>query len=992
MLSYHISFESPWYLTLLALVPLLWWWSFRSLAALGRGRRLTAILLRSVVLVLLILAMAEVRMVRLSDRLTVIYLLDQSLSIPAQRRRAMIEYVNGAIRKHRKNKDRVGVIVFGRDAAIEIPPFDDDVQMAPMIESLLDPGYTNLAGAMKLAQASFPEDAAKRIVILSDGNENLGDAAEQGRGLSASGVGVDVMPIRYSDRAEVIVERLVMPADVRRGQPFDLKAVLTNTTQPTAERTGTVKGRWVLSQLVGDRSVVLGEEQVSLPPGKKVFSIRQQIDNPDFYTYEARFIPDRPEDDAMPQNNRATAFTHIRGRGRVLVIEDYENRGQFDQFVRALGRQNLEVTVQPSNQLFASLAELQPFDTVVLADVPRSTNQQVSFTDSQIEMLVRNTQQMGAGLVMLGGPNSFGAGGWTNTELEKAMPVDFQIKSAKVVPTGALMLVIDASSSMTGQKIEMSKAAAIAAVRVLGPRDYVGVVAFNSTARWVVRIRPARSPGAIARRIARLSASGGTNLHPGLMQGYTALSRVEAAVKHMIVLTDGQTHGSDYPALARQIRGKNITISSVAVGTDAAVPLLEAIAAGGGGKFYRVTNPRALPRIFMKEARRVARPLVYESKVGIRPQVKYPHEMIGRIDSFPPINGFVLTSRKDNPLVEVALVSPKPVGERNCTILAGWTYGLGKTVAFTSDTGARWTTQWTNWKNYDKLFGQIVRWSMRPVDRSGKFAVATDVEGGRVRVVVTALDKDDEFLNFLNITATAVGPDLKPVDLRMSQTAPGRYVGDFPADNSGSYFILISPGAGQAPIRTGVSVPYSDEFRDREANEALLSELARMIPKGGSAGLVIEAPEGSQTIEPLLAVNTFRHDLPKATSSQDVWYYLVLVAGCLFFFDVFVRRVQVGFAWVPALVGRVRGRRKQPAQTETIERLQSRKAEVTDQLDQLRAGARFETPSETTTDVEIPTGRPAAKPAITPEEKPEEDSYTERLLRAKKQVWKNRKS
>lgn len=156
MFNYHAAFESPWYLLLLVLVPVVVWLSFRGLVALGTGRRIAALGLRSLVLVLFILAIAEIQMVRISEKLTVIYLLDQSLSIPVERRRAMIEYVNAATDKHRKRDDSVGVIVFGRDAAIEVPPFDDDLQMMPSIESLLDPEYTDLARAMHWPRPPFP--------------------------------------------------------------------------------------------------------------------------------------------------------------------------------------------------------------------------------------------------------------------------------------------------------------------------------------------------------------------------------------------------------------------------------------------------------------------------------------------------------------------------------------------------------------------------------------------------------------------------------------------------------------------------------------------------------------------------------------------------------------------------------------------------------------------------------------------------------------------
>ena len=298
------------------------------------------------------------------------------------------------------------------------------------------------------------------------------------------------------------------------------------------------------------------------------------------------------------------------------------------------------------------------------------------------------------------------------------------------------------------------------------------------------------------------------------------------------------------------------------------------------------------------------------------------------------------------------MTSPQPAGEENNTLLAGWTYGLGKAVAFTSDAGARWAAAWTGQPAYDKLFGQMVRWSMRPAGGSGKFSVATDVADGQVRVVVNALDKNDEFLNFLNMNATAVGPDMKPIPMRIEQTSPGRYVGTLPARDAGSYFLMISPGAGQAPIRAGVTVPYSDEFRERTPNDALLDQLAAIVPKGGHAGKVIELPEH---VRKDLAAEGRR--IPTATicprppAARTPGTTSCSLACCLLFADVFWRRVHVNFAWVPPLAGRARDwvlrRTPKPAAPEFIERLRSRKAEVSGQLDQLRAAARFEPTSPT---------------------------------------------
>jgi hypothetical protein len=506
-------------------------------------------------------------------------------------------------------------------------------------------------------------------------------------------------------------------------------------------------------------------------------------------------------------------------------------------------------------------------------------------------------------------------------------------------------------------------------------------------------------------------------------QGFAGLQNKQVAVKHMIVLSDGDPDPPLAATVAR-LRAMGVTISTVAVDAHgtAESQKLSQLAVAGNGTYYSVkksTNPvKTLPRIFQKEARRVSRPVLYDPHSSFPVKQVSQHAMMSGISELPPIKGYVLTSRKEKELVETVLLATKPGGEDNTTILAGWNYGLGHAVAFTTDAGLQWTPDWAGNAASDKLFTQIIGWSMRPSGGSGRLTATFEPLEGKMRVAVSALDDKNDFLNFLTMTGTAVGPDLKKtLDVEFEQTAPGRYVGTFPVHEPGSYFVTVNPGRGMALLRTGVSVPYSDEFRDRGANDALLTQLAGVQPKDGPPGVLIEnrgeprpaAKEagpanqpGSAPEENLLAFNTFRHDLPKATSSQEAWHWLILVAGCVFLGDVFVRRVNVNFGWLPPLLGRFRDfilrRQPAPAQSEYIERLKSRKAEVAGHLDQLRAATRFELPSQAPTGVPpvdeltlpaAPDPRPPAPPSM-PETKNEEETYTERLLKAKKKAWEER--
>ena len=1011
MFEHGFAFDSVGYLALLALLPIMWWLSFNSLAGLGRWRRIAVLTLRSLVLTIIVLALADMQYQRRSDQLTVVYLLDQSLSIPVDQRQAMIDYVNDSIEEHfeaDENRNRYAVIVFGRDASVEMPLVNAKIPLSSMVETILDPEYTDIATAIQRAQAMFPYDSAKRVVLVTDGNQNVADAQREARSAAASGVSIDVIPVMLSARSEVSVEKVDLPASARKGQPFEMRVVLRNDAPEGSNQT--IPGKLVIKR--NDDFIV--EQEIEVPPGRRVFTIPDEIYQPDFYTYEARFSPLDSQSDGMTQNNQASAFTHVRGKGSVLLIENWDTPGQFDYLIERLRDEEIEVTVRPSDQPFTSLAELQRFDTVVLANVSRSTGTSgdnvSSFSDEQIQMLVRNTREMGCGLVMMGGPDTFGAGGWTNTELEKAMPVDFEIKSAKVSPVGALVLMMHAGEMPKANYWQ--KRIASESIKMLGSRDYCGMVfEWGGTDQWlwgrsqggIIRVGPNRKK--MLGRVQQMTIGDMPAFDPGLKMAAISFGKLpDAAVKHMIIISDGDptpASASTLNSLAKQ----GVKVSTVAVGSHGTIGSseMQRIAKVTGGKYYVVKSANALPKIYQKETRQIARPLVYEPKSPVQPAVVSQHEIVEGLEGgLPPISGFVLTTIKENPLVEVIARSPLPLEERNATVLASWTYGAGKAVALTTDAGNRWANSWTEWDNYDKLFSQMIRWSMRPTNDMGNFSVATNVKDGKTQVIITALDQDEQFLNDLSMSGTVVSPTMQSIDLQIEQTAPGRYVGEFASEESGTYLIGVNPGGDHASIRTGVNVGYSAEYRDIETNLPLLETLASLPAKDGPPGNFVQAGLDGEDRNELLASNPFRRDLAPAIANQPIWPWLLIIGSCVFFTDVFVRRVQIQFDWFMPMLARARDyllRRESAAPVqETMSRLRTKKKEIGEQLDRGRTSARFE-PSEAASD-ETPTvtvtPTPKAKPqrpqqsAEEPEERPAQESYTERLLKAKRKVWDER--
>ena len=1024
--NFQFGFQYPWMLLLLAIIPWAWWIGSRSLAGLGPTRKWLALILRSAVLLLIILALAGVQWIWVSDRQTVIYLLDQSDSIPLPKRQLMLRYAIESVKKFRRENrfDRAGLILFGREASIEIPPLDENLPPLSKPESNFGKAdATNLEGALKLAAATFLEDSAKRIVILTDGNQTLGSAQPAAKRLAESGIGIDVVPVRLDSNSEVLVEKIDIPGYVRQGQTVDARVVI-NRFQSAGEAPKDIAGRLRVVRRIGSQSEVLADSPYTLDREVNVVPIPHKIDQTAGYTYEAEFIADDQSEDTIPQNNRATAFTYARGRARVMLIEDANNIGNYNEFIEALGRNDIEVDVRNTANLFSSLVELQSYDSVIIAGVPRtsgeSMDQLASITDEQIEMLVKSAQQFGTGILMLGGPEAFGAGGWTNTKLEEAMPVNFSVKNPKLNAVGALAMVMHASEMAEGN--HWQKVIGKSALEALGPQDYCGVIQYDMVGdKWLWGsptqglMKVQGNKNMMRSRMSRMVPGDMPDFDSSLKLAIGSLSTVPAAIKHMIVISDGDPTPAS-PGVLNAFKKNQIKITTVAVGAHGVVGTteLKRIATSTGGNYYIVNNASALPKIFMREARRVTRPLVYEPEGGVSPVRQLPnHEILSGITGdLPNLRGFVLTDRKDSPLVEVPLLGAKPADEQNASILATWNYGLGRTAVFTSDGGKRWAGDWIGSPYYDQFFSQLVRWTMKPQSDSANYSLATQIKDGRVQIIVNATDKEDRTLNFLEMNATAVGPNLEPISLPLKQQAPGRYVGEFTPEEAGSYMLSVLPGVGKPALTTGVTVPFSDEYRIRQANMRLIEQIASNEPTGGKAGQVLPelAPEN---LNDLLGVDTFRAGIPPAKSLKDIWPLVVLSGATLFFADVFVRRVSVDLGLPLRKLAAFMTKRKWSAEDQsrqaTLERLRTSKSKVSDEIGRQRSNTSLQETLEPTDSpaissevsaassfgrqIESSTKSPSARPTDennknSKSSSPDSENYTSRLLEAKRKAQK----
>lgn len=1024
--------------------------SQKRLPTLNPGRRWVAIGLRCFLLVLLALAVSDPRFRQGNDTVTVLFVVDRSLSVPDfepdardagknERWRRVQKFIKGAVeqRGDAHKRDQYGLILFGRYPRLELPPSNVQKYRYTETPGALDRNYTDIGAALKLALASFPEGTGRRIVLISDGNENLGNAVEQARLAEQNGVQIDVLPLApgYRNETEVLVQSVEAPPMTEQGARFPVR-VLIRSYNPNP-----VIADVSLERIVGEatKKVEPPEPAKGLEPGQ--FIIRPGLNSVIFpppaerpvgsYSYiakvEPRWVIKNGQKVEAPKGflENKTASTHVLavGQRQVLLVEG--EAGEHDYLhgqLAALGEKAQFTVKRVTAAKLAALDKEQlgrfllDFDCVILANVPAD-----ALTEDQQEMIRSNTHNQGCGLVMIGGDNSFGAGGWQATPVEKALPVDCDIKSAKVEQPGGLVLIFHASEA--DQQNGWQKAIGKLAIKKLGPADFAGVLEYDGRGgdgtNWQVpfqKVGDAREQ--MLKLIDTMAPGDMPDCNPSFNKAYDALTKVEDNLgkKHIIFISDGDHWRAD-PAILRRLAAKSISCSTVLVtthGNDEGVAANMQSAVVKPGKFYPVTDPKQLPEIYTKEARLVSQSFIYK-----QPFTPKTEQKVGPADKLPDqleqLHGFVRTTPKPGPSVVRAIQGPAPPGQE-FPVLAFWQYGLGRSVAFTSDARSNprekrlgWDKEWAGSKMYRPFWERLVEWSLRATE-SGALTMTTEFRDGKVKVIIEARDKQDPAkpltdLRFAGGVTTPSGRVEDAPKLKFEQKNSGRYEAEFKADEAGAYFITAQPRRtvirnGKEveeaidTVRAGVTVPYSPEFADLESNAPLLDELSRIT--GGQE----YADEDAALTRVARAAEVFRAGPPQMRSVQPFWHWLLLLAGFVLVLDVAVRRIAIepeaGVAVVRKYWGRLRGEVPQAAVATVPDRMQM-PPEVAD----TRASARFEAgdapvvaPSgaDDATAAPSPAGPAAAAPppGVAPEKEGEPADFASRLMRAKKKVWEDR--
>jgi Ca-activated chloride channel family protein len=853
-----LTFTNPFALWLLLLLPIIVLIGWLGIVYLPRQVRNAAVVVRVLITTALILALAQPVLHQSSNLLSVIYVVDRSASATFNGASVADQWVKQAMAQAGPN-DHVGEVDFGANAVVT-KPLGVKATVTPI--PTVDPSSTNLAAALHLATSLFPPTGAHRIVVLSDGQANVGDVQAEARQDSTRDVQIDIVPVSPpSSLHEVLIRSVSAPPYLRVGQHFDLSTDVYSTSKTSGTLTLFRDGQ------------AINQGQVNLTPGDNRFTVSLDAKDEGFHSYAAVI---QSVDDTYSQNNQAFTYTVVKPAGKIAVVA--ANPQDANALVGALKNSGLSVDLLAPRAIPPSLNAVKGYDSIVVVNTPAT-----DFTLDQMKTLAGFAHDLGHGLVVIGGEQSYGLGKYDGTPLGDALPVNGTVPGNVDNGKVALVLVIDKSGSMDEteggvRKMAMADKAAQLAIGMLAPTDDIGVVAFDTDPTWVIPVQQVGDQNnrqKIEDQVGKIEASGGTDIFQALQVAYNGIHQSNARYKHIILASDGNSLvDSDYTQLLNHIQQEHITLSTIAIGTDADLKLMQMLAQKGNGRYYYTDQAADIPQITTRETRIVSGSAKVDSQFQpiVATQSPLLQSVVAR--NLPQLSGYVVTTPRDS--AEVSLQS-----DRKDPILAEWNYGLGRVAAWTSDLSTHWANDWLKWSGFNGFWSQVVNWSMEPAN-DPNIQTSYDVKGAVVDFKVDVVNDQGVFQDLLDMRAQIHRANGQMTEVPLVQTRPGRYEAQFSITTPGAYPIDVVQYKGNQVVQqetAGVVVSYPSEYQNFGVNQQQLAAVAAM-----TGGQVLHDPSES-----------FRRDSIdfQGQDSVDLWPWLLTLAAVLFPIDVAIRRLRV---------------------------------------------------------------------------------------------------
>mgnify|MGYP003630016589 CR=1 FL=1 len=851
-----LLFARPWAFGLILFSIWVWWLSVAGFGGLSKGRGLAALISRLLMLGLFVMLIAEPRSVRVLDVISVVYAVDLSDSIGEASVDAALEFVTKTVTE-KPQTDEAGLVVFGRNSAVELPPRVSFPFEA--LNSRIDRDATNLEQTLSLAAAMLPEENRGRIVLISDGTETEGSLSQILEELKSRDIAVDVLPIQYEYDKEVWLENLELPRFVKLGENYEAAVVLSSLKDGS--------GKLVLRE----NGEPIYEEEVSFKAGKNRFVVPIYLRSAGYYEYSAT-IETRQSEDQIRENNTVLNYIFVEGEGKVLVVTNPAGDDRdWQSLVKAIREGERNVETMSAYEFPSDSLSLMPYDAIIFVNVPAD-----AFNVIQLKAVHDAVFNQGIGFMMVGGENSYGPGGYHRTLIEDALPVTMDITKKEVLPKGALAIILHTCEFPEGNT--WGKRITKQAVKVLGAQDEVGVLIYDFMGgeKWLFELTPAGDYEKMVPKINGAQIGDMPSFANTMQLGLAGLIKSDASTKHMIIISDGDPQPPS-PALIKRFRDHKVSVSMVAIfphgGRD--ISTMRGIAGATGGRYYFPSNPNQLPSIFIKESKTLKRSMIQNETIS--PEVGLVSPVLKGIQEIPPLHGYVLTTIKSR--AEGVLNAPeKKESEGDIDpVLAFWRYGLGTTAAFTSDLSPNWGADWVNWDHY-KAFVKQLMIKISRVQKQAQLKIWSHTTGNNATIMVEDFHPEE---SFLNVAARISGPHDREETVMLKQVSPRRYQASVPLWGKGRYQVMAVGKAGDREDHTngGFIVPYSPEFLRFRSNPIVLEEIAEKT--------------GGQRLNPENAGDVIYGRREPKQSTNPVFDWLLITLAILLPLDVAIRRVQL---------------------------------------------------------------------------------------------------
>lgn len=793
---------------LLALPLLAALWRFPMPSRLTNGLRLATILF-------VLLAIAGLSLRLPSRNGTIVVVADRSRSMPNGSEAAQKELID-LLQAGMGSNDRLAVVSFGQTVAIEHVPGG---ARFPGFTHIVGPDASNLGEAVDAALAVVPKDSPGRILVLSDGRWTGRDPLGTATVAAGRGVAIDYRNQSRPSTGDLAIARVEAPTTVGMEEGFLITAWVQSPVEQTIK----------FDVTRGGTSIASGEKQVSA--GLTRLTFRDRISDPRSQAYQISVTGAGA--DPILENNVARLLVGVSGPKPILHLTPTSK----SSLTALLQRGGLTVYAIPAEQFDFTLEELSRFSAVILENVPAD-----KIGDRGMETLASWVKASGSGLMMTGGKQAYGSGGYYKSPLEPILPISMELRQEHRKMAVAIVVALDRSGSMAvsvpGGKVKMDLAnlGTAQVLDMLGEMDEFGCIAVDTAPHTIAEFGLVKNKSKIRDKVLRIeSMGGGIYIDEALMASAEMIQHATAGARHIILFADADDseQPGNYKELLEQTRKAGITVSTIGLGTmkDKDVGLLQDIAKRGGGRFFITNNPEELPKLFAQDTFVVARTTFVEEPVRIQATVGLT-TLAGRSFGLEKsIGGYNLCYMRPEATLDVVTLD-----EYKAPAVASWQSGAGRVLCYTGEADGKHAGAFAQSKEAGELYTSLSRWTAGERGSLGDgLALTQELRNGvnRIQLHLDPDRKSEPFAGVPQVTTLRSRPGEAP----RTESVPLNWIGpdtlalEIPLEGEEtSLSTVMIPGQKPQPLAP-VCLPYSPEFlpetNSSDRGQVTLERLAR---------------------------------------------------------------------------------------------------------------------------------------------------------------------